>query len=284
VGEDDTYTLVDVELICMKCLSKEIVEPLLAAVAAYREETLTNAQTASFYEAYSKLATLFGGVTADTIRNCSSPQTRRTLATNRYRAVSITTFIATFSVLTFVADAMSTAIQKDIASANILAATLRTGLTPPGGTGSIDQRYAEEDPCELTAQPPMEKTPRTLAIGDVQQLQEFSTLIRDLRSQAIKLNWFVLRWECDPFDPLLGCAALGRNGKPQDDTHLNRQLQLNPTIQNYTAEVLCKIKTYQLVRTFSSNVQMEVSGSGPTHCGAMRGCAGRGTWTCPICQ
>ena len=27
-----------------------------------------------------------------------------------------------------------------------------------------------------------------------------------------------------------------------------------------------------------------VSGSGPTHCGAMRGCAGRGTWTCPICQ
>lgn len=33
-------------------VSKEIVEPLLAAVAAYREETLTNAQTASFYEAY----------------------------------------------------------------------------------------------------------------------------------------------------------------------------------------------------------------------------------------
>jgi hypothetical protein len=28
----------------------------------------------------------------------------------------------------------------------------------------------------------------------------------------------------------------------------------------------------------------KVSGSGPTHCGAMRGCAGRGTWTCPICQ
>ena len=55
----------------------------------------------------------------------------------------------------------------------------------------------------------------------------------------------------------MGCAALGRNGKPQDDTHLNRQLQLNPTIQNYTAEVLCKIKTYQLVRTFSSNVQMD---------------------------
>jgi hypothetical protein len=27
-----------------------------------------------------------------------------------------------------------------------------------------------------------------------------------------------------------------------------------------------------------------VSGSGPTHCGAVRGCAGRGTWTCPICQ
>jgi hypothetical protein len=110
------------------------------------------------------------------------------LSINRYRAVSITIFIATFSVLTFVADAMSTAIQKDIASANILAASLRTDLTPPGGTGSIDQRYAQEDPRELTAQPPMEKTPRLLAIGDVQQLQEFSTLIRDLRGQAIKLN------------------------------------------------------------------------------------------------
>ena len=32
-----------------------------------------------------------------------------------------------------------------------------------------------------------------------------------------------------------------------------------------------------------TNLQ-KVSGSGPTHCGAVRGCAGRGTWTCPICQ
>ena len=38
---------------------------------------------------------------------------------------------------------------------------------------------------------------------------------------------------------------------------LNARLQINPTILNYTAEVLCKIQTFQQVRTFASNVQAD---------------------------
>jgi hypothetical protein len=51
--------------------------------------------------------------------------------------------------------------------------------------------------------------------------------------------------------------------------------------QRVSREAICRQRQ---VRTIYQGAKKGVSGSGPTHCGAMRGCAGRGTWTCPICQ
>jgi hypothetical protein len=253
-------------------IPKDVVEPILTANAAYRSGDVGNAATASFYDAYSRLAKLFGDVTADTIRNCSSPETRRTLSYNRRQAVAITLVIAAFSLITFVADSISKGIVEDTVSANRSAATLRAGLTPPGGPAAIGSEYASKDPCELinvapsdvgqtgTTSGPTDRTPsRSIqSVSDVEELQQFATTIRDIRGRAIKLNLFLGPWgECDPFDPTQKCAIPGPDGKPQDSASLNRQLQLNPAILNYTAEVLCKIKTYQLVRTFATNVQTD---------------------------
>lgn len=236
-------------------LPKEIIEPILIAHTAYRADDVSDAIKASFYGAYGMLAKLFGDITADSIRACSSTDTLRTLRRNRCWAIGITIVIASFSVFTFVADSMSRGILHDIASANTMAAQLRAGLTPSGGVQTISAIYAKTDPCGMLDHEDTDAAARKVrSVSDVQQLQEFAVTIRDLHGRTIKLNWVVANMEDDPFR---------KNGNPDHDADvpdreaLNKKLQLNPAILNYTAEVLCKIKTYQLVRTYATNVQMD---------------------------
>lgn len=233
---------------------KEVIEPILTAHTAYKAGEINNAAMAAFYDAYGKLAKLFGDVTADSIRNCSSPKTRQTLYRNRICAVSLTFAIAAFSVVTFIADSMSKGILEDIASANNSAATLRAALTPNGGTGTIDAAYAKGDPCDMLGTPSSGSTPTVQNLSDVEQLQEFAATIRNLLGRGVKLNWVVAHWECNPF---AACGILEHDTHLPAPDNLNNQLQLNPALVNYTAEVLCKIRTYQIVRTFASNVQMD---------------------------
>jgi hypothetical protein len=233
---------------------RDVIEAILAAHSAYKAGDITDNVTAAFYDAYARLAKPFGDVTADSIRNCSSLATQNTLKRNRICAVSLTFAIAAFSVITFVADSMSKGILQDITSANASAAALRAALTPNGGTGTIDPAYLTGDPCTKLVQPSQASTPTVQSLSDIEQLQEFAATIRNLLGRAVKLNWVVAHWECNPF---------AKCGVPEHDDNLptpdmlNNQLQLNPALANYTAEVLCKIRTYQLVRTFASNVQMD---------------------------
>jgi hypothetical protein len=233
---------------------KEVIEPILTAHTAYKAGEINNAIMAGFYDAYGRLAKLFGDVTADSIRNCSSAKTRQTLYRNRICAVSLTFAIAAFSVVTFVADSMSKGILEDIATANNSAATLRAALTPNGGTGTIDAAYAKGDPCDMLGTPSSGSTPTVQNLSDVEQLQEFAATIRNLLGRGVKLNWVVAHWECNPF---AACGVLEHDTHLPAPDNLNNQLQLNPALVNYTAEVLCKIRTYQIVRTFASNVQMD---------------------------
>jgi hypothetical protein len=232
---------------------RDIVEPILNAYTAHKAGAVSDAVTASFYAAYSKLAKLFGDVTADTIRACSSPETYKTLRRNRAYAAILTFMIAASSVFTFVADSMSRRILEDVASANKSAAVLRASLTPSGGSLTIDPKYASDDPCEYLDKPSEALARSVQNVVDVQQLQEFAGTVRDLYGRTLTLNWFLWQTGRDPF------AKPGDSDrdKSPDERLLNRQLQLNPAILNYTAEVLCKIKTYQLVRTFATNVQID---------------------------
>ena len=239
-------------------MEADIVEPILAARTAFSSDMATDTVRATFYAAYSRLARKFGDVTADFIRNCSSPDTRRRLGRQQILAVSLTFVIAVASVMTFVADSMSRKIVDNITLANDYAAKLRTGLTGPDSNVSTLKEFAEKDPCTLIDTPNDDKIVKTLA--DVESIQMFASTIRDIHGEALKLNNFVLGWECDPFGQCSGKGSENHNEQVKaDEKSIKFQLQINPTIINYPAEVLCKIKAYQIIRNFASNVNSDYS-------------------------
>ncbi len=220
---------------------------LAAREAAQGGKTMTADMRVAFYGAYCRLARGFDGVTAQTIRNCSSVRTLTILRRDRRCAVFLTGVIVVFSVFNFMTDAMSRAIVNDIAADNQSAAKLRAGMT------SIPPDFATSDPCTHLNDAPREQV---IGLTDVEAIQAFASTIRSLRSHGTKLNLAVARIECDPF---------GRCGDPAHDrqrlvTDLDFQrkyLQINPGILNFTAEVLCKVQSFQLVRDFGSNVQAD---------------------------
>ena len=167
----------------------------------------------------------------------------------------------------------SKAMLADIQSGNEAAARLRASLTV------IPKEYGQ-DPCKLVLDDgdPHQNKDQALPLGDVQEIQQFVATTRDLYSRSIKLNY--VTWiECDPFETSCGSGrkaesepkvtaspagvtpAAAPSGTspgtpPAVREPLDRDmLQINPSIRNYTAEVLCKIKYYQIVRSFANNVQ-----------------------------
>jgi hypothetical protein len=234
-------------------ISLEISASILAARAAFKSGELTNEVRAAFYAGYAGLAKQFGDVTAETIRNCSSPETHRRLDRSKQGALFITGVIAVVSVITFVTGSISTQIVADIASANDSAAKLRAGLSSTDGKSAVTELDATTDPCDLLRKA-SERKP--LTTSDIEQLQQFASTIRGLHSRAIKLNRVVLDWECDPFGICRGDDTAAHNDWVKNNPEkINDRLQLNPALVNYTAEVLCRIQTYQQIRTFATNTQ-----------------------------
>ncbi len=236
--------------------SPDLVASILTAQTAYRNGNADVHMRAAFYDAYARLAKQFGEVTASSIRNCSSMRTRRTLQFNRLAAVLITFLIATVSVATFVADSMSAGIVEDTVAGNSEATKLRAALTPPGAARSIDPIYARQDPCTLIARPP-QSTGTTIMpnLTDIEALQHFAIVLRDLHGRALKLNKLV-QWlgmvECDP----LGACVDPKHRFPDGDL-ARAETQIQPAILNYDAEVLCKIETFQTIRGFAANVRAD---------------------------
>jgi hypothetical protein len=241
-----------------KEISIEIAKPILAARSALSDGESGGDVRASFYASYANLAKLFGDVTAETIRNCASPETHHLLRRNKSQALFITTIIAFVSVMTFVADSMSRKIGEDIPSGNVAAAKLRAGLSTPDGKITVKDKYATGNPCNMLKQPPDPDENQIRNLSDIEDLQQFASTIRDLNSRAIKLDKFVFNWECDPFGLCNGKDTKPHNEAIQKDPDfVENQLQLKPSITNYTAEVLCKIRAYQQARNFASNVQSD---------------------------
>src|SRR4051794_29401450 len=67
-----------------------------------------DATKARFYNAYAVLAKMLGNVTADTIKACRSPITRRTLKRDERKAIGLALFTVSISVLLFTAEAINT--------------------------------------------------------------------------------------------------------------------------------------------------------------------------------
>ena len=260
----DTFkdTLEDAEILLTfaaesgEIVSPDLVESISAAQTGYRNGTADSHMRAAFYDAYARLAKQCGDVTALSIRNCTSGRTRRTLQCNRLAAVLITFLIATVSVATFVADTMSAGIVEDTTAGNGEATKLRAALTPVGGTKMIDPIYVQQDPCTLIDRlPPAKSGTISPNLADIEALQHFAIVLRDLHGRALKLNMLVQRLgliECDP----LG-ACVDSNHRFPNEAMARAQTQIQPAILNYDAEVLCKIETFQTMRGFAANVRAD---------------------------
>jgi len=206
----------------------------------------------AFYSAYTRLVRLFGdGVTAQTIRNCSSALTQAKLRRDRLRAAWLTAAVVVVSVFTFMAESMSKSMLQDIVTANDAAAQLRLTLT------TIPERYAADDPCKHLPDDPEESTHSTENVKDhIHELQQFAITIRDILGRATKLNW--IAWvECSPLAKCYDYTTKSEQ-PPMIASELQKSyLELNPALRDYTAEVLCKIESYQLIRSFATNVQAD---------------------------
>jgi hypothetical protein len=239
-------------------IQAEVSSAVLGARTALKANNITDPIRADFYANYAKLSKELGEVTAQTIRSCSLPATRRRLNRDQCLAITLAILVAIVSVITFVGDSRSKLITENIALENTLASKLRAALTPNTDTQVPDPKYAD-DPCAHLADPPLATEPVVENVADIEQLQQFAAVMRELRSRSIKLNelvWSipVLRsYECDPF--------MGKSPHqeicpdiPRQPAELDHALQLNPGLINYTAEVLCKIRSYQAIRDFANNV------------------------------
>ena len=235
-----------------------VADDILAARTALKAGALTDPLRSSFYTGYCELSKLFGTVTAETIRHCSSRSTQRQLRRDRRWAVALTILAAMVSVTTFVADSNLKKVQADIIVANDLAAKLRVGLSS-GTNQSLDVSLFAAGPCDQVTQTPAGTAPQVRTAAEVSQLQEFAGTIREVQSRSIKLNGLV-KWitatmfqECNSF--AVTCAADDTSDEKKRKIGRDSQkLEINSAIVNYPAEVLCRINTYQEVRSFATNV------------------------------
>src|SRR5262249_25037693 len=157
-----------------------------------------------FYSAYAVLAKRLGDVTADTIKACRSPRTRRTLKRDEKRAILWAVVAVVISVLLFTSDAINQQLADDMKAANDLAISLRGMMCPLAGSNTpaakVPEAYVHNDPCELLRTPsgPGEFTIASQA--DLDQIQSFAIAVRGVRSRANRLNWFLINAECNPLD------------------------------------------------------------------------------------
>ena len=221
---------------------------------------LTNEVKSRFYSAYAVLAKRLGDVTADTIKACRSARTRRTLKRDEKRAILWAVIAVVISVLLFTADAINQQLADDVAAANDLAIKLRGvvfPVAPPNALpAKVPEAYVRNDPCDQLGTPPGPGEFAITSQTELDQIQNFAISIRGARSRASRLNWFLLNAECNPLDQCWwwqgkhNSEVAGRS-----DDWLRNRFELNPTIGNFTAEFLCKVKTWQDIRYFAVNVQ-----------------------------
>ena len=233
----------------------KVADAILGARTAFKANTLTDELRGSFYASYAVLSKTLGDVTAETIRHCSAPGTGRALRRDKFVALFFTAVVASISVVTFVADSGVKAIGEDIAHANDLAARLRVGLAPADGSAEIPPALAG-DPCGRLAEAPG-RGAKVQNVADVTTLQDLAATIRALQSRAIKLNGLLRAvtpfQECNAFAET--CDADHTDEKAARRAMFAPRLQLSPAILNYPAETLCRIITYQEVRSFATNVR-----------------------------
>ena len=116
------------------------------------------------------------------------------------------------------------------------------------------------DPCSALTKPPLPGDFVVKSQSDLDQIQRFTIALRGARNRANKLNFFILDTECDPFGYCFwGDGPHNREVKAAQAAGVkptvHDRFELTPALSNFTAELLCKIETWQEVRSFATNVE-----------------------------
>jgi hypothetical protein len=187
---------------------------------------------ANLLTALTRLAAQVKPVTVKSLE-CSNKDTKKVLLCYYTVAAFLALVIGTFSVATFVASALSSAIRTDIVTGNELAVKLRVQLGP----WPLETRHGV---------PPKNDE------GDViTELQQFASTIRAIDGYARQLNWLlclVPGTVSDPFRDIRG---------NMDETR--KTFQLPEGLPNLAEAASGRTSVYQDVRYFAQNVLDEVS-------------------------
>jgi hypothetical protein len=162
--------------------------------------------------------------------------------------------ICAFSVATFVASGLSTAIRTDIATANELAVKLRVQLDPLPNPDRTDDWMTGVSSVSASSDSVPPKSEARTGVSEIEiitELEQFAATIRAIDGRARQLDKLVC---------LLPGRVQGPFAEQQiDPKELRKLLELPPHIPYPAAAASHKIQVYQEVRYFAQQVLDEVS-------------------------
>jgi hypothetical protein len=201
---------------------------------------------ANLLTALTNLAVRVKPVTVESLNWSDHKDTNWALRRYYWAAILLAIVIAAFSVATFVAPAISSAIRTDIATGNELAVRLRMQLGPLPAVASITD--ASSAPASSTSTPsPSGSTPGINANDVITELQQFASTIRTIDARAVQLNWLVLGLVRDPFAKIR-----------KDKLKMRNEFQLPEGLPDLAKAASERTRVYQDVRTFAQNILDEV--------------------------
>ena len=207
--------------------------------AGWDEQTVAN-----LLQALTDLAGNLKPLTAESLRAFDAKPTFRTEVGV---SVCLAVIIVLFSVVSFVTNAIATAIKADIVTANDLAAKLRAQLGPAPAQAETTAA-STSTPARDPSQPP----PGVNAIDVITELQQYASTIRAIYARSQQLNAFVANREWVPY-------ASANSNKGTNAESYNKVFQLPGGLTNYWDAAEGRTAVYQRVRTFSQNVLDDVS-------------------------
>jgi hypothetical protein len=209
-----------------------ILQARAAKTAGWDEKLAADVLTA-----LTKLALQVKPVTAESVKWCGDPRP----AVQGYLRVALCLafIIVPFSVASFVASAISTAIRADIATGNDLAVKLRVQLGPPP---SVTHAAAPGTSSPVASPPDLN------AIDVITELQLFASTIRAIDARARQLDVLVANTVHDPYAEIRGNPA-----------EIHKKFQLPDGLPNLSEAANERINVYQDVRYFAQNLLDDVS-------------------------
>jgi hypothetical protein len=217
----------------------DILQARVGSSAGWNPEMAANVLSA-----LSKLAAQLKPVTAESLKACCEG-TRATFRRYWVIAICLAIVIVPFSMASFVASAISSAIRTDITTANDLSAKLRAELGPPP---KVTQTAASTSGNSGISGSSASATVTGADAGVIAELQQFATSIRAIDARARQLNVLVLGIERDPFANI-------RN----DPTAIHNTFELPKGLPNFAVAAADLTTVYQKVRYFAQSLIDDVS-------------------------